>query len=213
MTHLTWMEICFSTGRSSPRGQQIADRVPGTYEDLRFVAPEHCGFAGWYLHIYIHLHGLTVVIWAEGGRHTCLLTRVFTYSISAPTAQQTKIHKLIPFECLHHNCALSRKGKHTNSFVMESPINVHLLQHVKPSACPQTVKSHATLFLLTSTLWNYRSGCADTNLLSTLSTLPLSALSHRWSSAAANDVECCETMWRVFIRKTRRSLWQCSRNS
>lgn len=72
MTHPTWMEICFSTGRNSPRGQQITDGVPGTYEDLRFVAPEHRGFAGWYLHIYIHLHGLTVVIWAEGGRRTCV---------------------------------------------------------------------------------------------------------------------------------------------
>lgn len=95
--------------------------------------------------------------------HVCLLTRVFTYSISAPTAQQTKIHILIHFECLLHNCALSRKGKHTNSFVMERPINVHLQQRVKPSACPQTVKSHATLLLLPSTLWNYTSGCADTN--------------------------------------------------
>lgn len=144
----------------------------------------------------------------RGGRRTC----VFTYSISAPTAQQTKIpvHILIHFECLLHNCALCRKEKHSNSFVMECPINVHLQQHVKPSACPQTVKSHATL-LLPSTLWNYRSGCADTNL-SALSTLPLTCLSHRWSSAAANDVECCETMWRLFIRKTRRSLWQeCSR--
>lgn len=169
MTHPTWMEICFSTGRNSPRGQQIADRVPGTYEDLRFMAPEHRGFASWYLHIYIHLHGLTVVVWAEGGRRTCLLTRVylhvFTYSVTASTAQQSKIHILIHFECLLHNCALSRKGKHSNSFVMECPIKVHLQQHVKPSACPQTAKSHATLLLLPSTLWNYRSGCADTNLL------------------------------------------------
>lgn len=66
-------EVCFSTEGNSPRGQQIADRVPGTYEDFWFMAPEHCGFAGWYLHIYIHLHGLTVVIWSGAHVHVSLL--------------------------------------------------------------------------------------------------------------------------------------------
>lgn len=79
-------------------------------------------------------------------------THLFTYSISALTAQQTTIHILIHFEWLLHNCALSRKRKHTNSFGMECPIIVHLQKHVK-----------ATLLLLPPALWNYRSGCADTN--------------------------------------------------
>lgn len=48
--------------RSSPGGQQVADRVPGADEHFGLVASQHCGFAGWYLNIYIHVHGLAVVI-------------------------------------------------------------------------------------------------------------------------------------------------------
>lgn len=49
----------------SPWGQQITDRVPGTDEHFGLVAPQHRGFTGWYGDVYIHLHGLTVVIWEE----------------------------------------------------------------------------------------------------------------------------------------------------
>lgn len=92
MTHPAWIKICLNTGRDSPWGQQITDRVPGTDEHFRLVASEYCSFTGWYLHIYIHLHGLTVVIWGEWyGAHTdgdthkhthiyiCIRTRMQTH--------------------------------------------------------------------------------------------------------------------------------------
>lgn len=46
------------------------------------MASEHCGFTGWYLHIYIHLHGLTVVIceeWASTQMDRYMHTHLYTH--------------------------------------------------------------------------------------------------------------------------------------
>lgn len=89
---MTHPAISLRTDRDSPWGQQIADRVPGTYEYFRLMAPEHCGFTGWYRNIYIHLHGLTVVIWEESvHRQMDIYTYIFIYA-STHTCTHTYAH-------------------------------------------------------------------------------------------------------------------------
>lgn len=45
-----------------PGGEEVADRVPGTDEDLRLVAPEDRGFVGWDLDVPIDVHRLRMII-------------------------------------------------------------------------------------------------------------------------------------------------------
>lgn len=45
-----------------PGSQEVTDRVPGTDEHLRLMAPKDCGFVGWNLHVSVYFHWFRMII-------------------------------------------------------------------------------------------------------------------------------------------------------